>query len=230
MGGDMAVISGEGRRLLLVEDEELISRPLAKVLERSGFHVTVAASIGDALECLDRTLTENPFRHVVLDLQLPDGDGETILNLCDELPERPSVIVVASPEGVDSRRMAAFSGRCDYLPKPLMFDTLIELLTREHIPRLSQYAEEFGLNEQEVEVLQSAVEGLDIEETARQLGCEPATVRSLWTRLAQKTSTSDREQTLAHVIRWLTKREGSTGRSRAPRGLPKNVLKFPISE
>jgi DNA-binding response OmpR family regulator len=195
---------GSGR-ILLVEDEELVARSLGKALIRSGFSVTVAPTVGGAIDALERADGAAQFHHVVLDLGLPDGDGETVLDRCDELVNRPAVIVVAAPEGVDCRRMVAFSGRCDYLPKPLIFEALLVLLRRRRNGSIDDYGREFGLSERELAVLKLAINGLDVDATANRLGCRPGTIRTYWARVLHKTDARSREQSLSHVIRWLVR-------------------------
>jgi DNA-binding NarL/FixJ family response regulator len=201
-------------RVLLVEDEELVARPLTKALSRSGFDVAVATTIGDAVEALEGADSRQPFRFVVLDLGLPDGDGEAVLDHCETLANHPKVVVVAAPQNVDCRRMVAFADRCDYLPKPLIFESLLTLLRRKRHDSLDAYGKEFGLSEREVAVLKATVHGLDLDGTAAALGCRPGTVRTYWARLLKKTNAGSRAQSLGHVIRWMS---GELARARPHR-------------
>src|SRR5439155_21422638 len=59
------------RRILLIEDEESISEPLAAALEREGFAARVAGTAADGLEAFRSRGPEL----VLLDVMLPDGDG-----------------------------------------------------------------------------------------------------------------------------------------------------------
>ena len=61
--------------ILLVEDEQAITEPLAEALEREGFRPIVA---GSAREGLDRASSSMPDL-VLLDIGLPDGSG---LDVC----------------------------------------------------------------------------------------------------------------------------------------------------
>src|SRR5215204_3901904 len=61
-----------GRRtILMVEDEESITVPLAEALAREGFDTEVAGTASEALELARRV---NPDL-VLLDVMLPDGSG-----------------------------------------------------------------------------------------------------------------------------------------------------------
>ena len=61
-------------RVLLVEDDASAAGALRAVLTRRGWDVTIAATVADALERLDR----KPHC-LVLDLMLPDGSGLDVL-------------------------------------------------------------------------------------------------------------------------------------------------------
>ena len=71
-------MSHQKRTILIVEDEESITTPLAEALERDGFKAEIAHTVADALGC-GRTLRPDL---VLLDIGLPDGSG---LDVCREL-------------------------------------------------------------------------------------------------------------------------------------------------
>jgi DNA-binding response OmpR family regulator len=59
-----------GRRtILMVEDEESITVPLAEALEREGFDTRVTGTVREALESTEKALADL----VLLDVMLPDG-------------------------------------------------------------------------------------------------------------------------------------------------------------
>ena len=67
--------NGKRLKVLLVEDDAAITRTLNISLRSSGFDVTGARSGEDAL----RMMESNAFDAVVLDLGLPDGRGNDVL-------------------------------------------------------------------------------------------------------------------------------------------------------
>jgi DNA-binding response OmpR family regulator len=109
-------------RLLLVEDDESIGRPLTRTLEGQGYAVDWARTARAALDAVreDTAL-------VLLDLGLPDGDG---LAVCERLRERrPDVAIVmltARREEADVV-LGLNAGADDYVVKPFR---LAELLAR----------------------------------------------------------------------------------------------------
>ena len=86
-------------RILLVEDERSIAEPFARMLGREGFVATVAATAAGALEAFDR----EPPDLVLLDLNLPDGDGRDVAR---ELRSRSRVpIIMLTARGTETDRV-----------------------------------------------------------------------------------------------------------------------------
>ena len=107
-------------RVLIVEDDDAIARPLAKGLEREGLDVDRVETGTDAL---DHSATGD-FDVVLLDLGLPDRDG---FDVCRELRARsdvPIIVVTARSEEVD-RVVGLELGADDYIVKPFGFRELL---------------------------------------------------------------------------------------------------------
>ena len=101
------------RTILLVEDEESITTPLAEALERDGFHTEIAHTVADGL-AKGRTVRPDL---VLLDIGLPDGSG---LDVCRELRASSSVpIIILSARGEEADRVVGLElGADDYVVKP----------------------------------------------------------------------------------------------------------------
>jgi two-component system response regulator RegX3 len=101
------------RTILLVEDEESITTPLAEALERDGFRAEVAHTVADGLA---RGRAIRPDL-VLLDLMLPDGSG---LDVCRELRASSNVpIIILSARGEEADRVVGLElGADDYVVKP----------------------------------------------------------------------------------------------------------------
>ena len=100
-------------RILLVEDEEAISEPLAEHLERDGFAPEVAATIAEARDAYDR---ETPDL-ILLDVMLPDGDGRDLAREIRKESDVPIVMLTARGEEID-RVLGLELGADDYVVKP----------------------------------------------------------------------------------------------------------------
>jgi two-component system response regulator RegX3 len=101
------------RRILLVEDEASITKPLAEALEREGFETTVATTATEGLE-LGRSSSPDL---ILLDLMLPDGSG---FDVCRELRRTSDVpIVMLTARGDEADRIVGLEmGADDYVVKP----------------------------------------------------------------------------------------------------------------
>jgi two-component system, OmpR family, response regulator RegX3 len=108
------------RRILLIEDEESISEPLAAALEREGFAPLVVGTAGEGLEAF-RT---RPPDLVLLDVMLPDGDGREILRRIRESSRVPVVMLTARGEETD-RVVGLELGADDYVTKPFSAAELV---------------------------------------------------------------------------------------------------------
>lgn len=60
--------------VLIVEDDPATGKALRRLFRLKGWSVTLATTVADALE----SLTPPPY-FILLDLMLPDGDGEDVL-------------------------------------------------------------------------------------------------------------------------------------------------------
>ena len=101
------------RTILLVEDEESITTPLAEALERDGFKTEIAHTVEDGLA---KGKSVRPDL-VLLDIGLPDGSG---LDVCRELRASSSVpIIILSARGEEADRVVGLElGADDYVVKP----------------------------------------------------------------------------------------------------------------
>jgi len=118
--------AGPQRRLLYIEDNLLNAEVMRGILEqRPNIELEIAPTIEAGL----RALREHPPALLLLDWQLPDGDGLTLLGrLRDLSAAMPPVIVVsanAQPEQIAAAQMA---GARHYLTKPLDVRELLALV------------------------------------------------------------------------------------------------------
>jgi DNA-binding response OmpR family regulator len=104
-------------RLLLVEDDPAIAEPLVAGLERQGFEVHWVASGADALNA-------DPGDLVLLDLGLPDLDGQVVCRKLRDRSDVPIIVVTARSEEIERVALLEF-GADDYVVKPFGFRELV---------------------------------------------------------------------------------------------------------
>jgi two-component system cell cycle response regulator CtrA len=112
-------------RILLVDDDVMLTQSLCESLEQEGMHIDEADHGEDGLELAE--LYE--YQVMILDLGLPDMSGEEVLlNLRQKNPHLP-VLILSGEADVEARLSCLQNGADDYLIKP--FNTK-ELIARLH--------------------------------------------------------------------------------------------------
>lgn len=99
-------------KILVVEDEEKISRIVKSYLDQEGFTVSVVPTGQKALEAMQRGCDL-----VILDLMLPDMDGEAVCTAIRQFSDIP-VIILTAKSSEDERVRGLGLGADDYVVKP----------------------------------------------------------------------------------------------------------------
>ena len=117
-----------GVRVLVAEDNPINQQVITLMLEGWGASVTVAPSGRDALAALDR----ERFDLVLMDVQMPDGDGfqTTAAIRAREGGRSTRLPIVALTAQREDRTRCLLSGMDDYLSKPVVPAELADALDR----------------------------------------------------------------------------------------------------
>ncbi|KQS17094.1 response regulator transcription factor [Frigoribacterium sp. Leaf186] len=99
--------------ILIVEDEESLSEPLAFILQREGYQVTVAEDGPGAVAAFDKTGADL----VLLDLMLPGIPGTEVCRIIRTKSQVPIVMLTAKDSEVDIV-VGLELGADDYVTKP----------------------------------------------------------------------------------------------------------------
>jgi two-component system chemotaxis response regulator CheY len=125
-------------KILVVEDEIVSSQVLCSMLEQVG-EVHSAINGKEALEKFTDALdSSDPFKLVLLDIMMPEMDGQEALMRIRALEEERNlsiidtcrVIITTALNDQENLYQAYASGCTDYLVKPIKKDTLLKLLFR----------------------------------------------------------------------------------------------------
>lgn len=123
--------------VLLIDDDQLITEPLARSLRESGYTVLVAHSGRRGLE---KALEEDPDV-VVLDVLMPEMDGWEVCKALRQRSTVPILMLTALGDEVD-RILGLELGADDYLTKPFSTRELVArlraLLRRVRLDRASE--------------------------------------------------------------------------------------------
>ena len=112
--------------ILIVEDEKSLALEVNEFLTNEGFTVEHARTKRSAEE----KILSTSYDFILLDLNLPDGDGFDILKTLKSIKNRDDAVIILTARGaVDDRVEGLEQGADDYLAKPF---SLNELLARIH--------------------------------------------------------------------------------------------------
>ncbi len=138
-----------GHHILIVEDEQPIRRFLKASLTSEGYRISEAVSGEAGL----RMATAQPPDLVILDLGLPDIDGQVVLQRLREWYTAP--IIVLSARDQESQKVQALdSGADDYVTKPFgMGELLARMRTAmRHAHRVGPEATSIAIGELRVDL------------------------------------------------------------------------------
>lgn len=113
-------------RVLLVDDDELLARSIARPLRLAGYTVILAAHGQEALELL----AEEEVDVVLTDVWMPVMDGWTLLRTIKAQQPALPVILFTGLAFPNQEANAREQGAAEFLAKPLRLDRLLEVLER----------------------------------------------------------------------------------------------------
>ncbi len=111
--------------VLVVDDEDSICQVLDDRLTDWGHRVVTALTLQEARQAL----TQGALDLVLLDVNLPDGNGVELLEDIRELAEPPAVVVMSARGSIEIAVSAIRRGARDFLSKPISSATLRRLMT-----------------------------------------------------------------------------------------------------
>jgi len=109
------------KKILLVEDDALLNKTLTYNLISEGYDIESAMNAGIAAELLAQT----EYDMVLLDINLPDGNGYDLCRLIK--PENPDTLVIFLPANdQESDQIRGYEvGAVDYITKPFSIRALL---------------------------------------------------------------------------------------------------------
>jgi DNA-binding NarL/FixJ family response regulator len=203
-------------RVLIVDDHPMVREGLRSMLAGAAAACDEAASAEEALAKLARARPDL----ILLDLNLPDGDGLTLLRRIKELSPRSTVVIVTMHDQPEHVREALRLGAAGYVvkgatrrellaavraategevvvPPGLLAQILAEGSERKEArPRVTE-----ELTPVELEVLQLVSQGLTNREIAERLRWSVGNVKKYVQRILDKLAVSDRTQAAVEAVR-----------------------------
>jgi len=170
----------------------------------SPFQATTVQEARDLLVTLRHAQT--PVSHLVVDLDLPDGPGEVVLDAAKVAFPRSRVLTFA--DNLNAQRACALVGRSTHLPRAgLTPEALLDVLLRQEDRSIEAFAAVLALSRREFAVLLCMIEGLSIAEMAVRLRCKASTIKTYSQRIYNKARRGSQTELLGLLVLWLTSSE-----------------------
>lgn len=113
-------------RILVVEDDPVVARVTELILQRAGHHPVLVRDFLSGMSALD-----DPVDAVILDLNLPGGNGLDLLrHLREELGSSTAVVILSALKQEDVLIKGLKLGATDFLTKPFSPQELLLRLER----------------------------------------------------------------------------------------------------
>jgi two-component system response regulator AtoC len=114
--------------ILIVDDEDNARFNIGAFLKSRGYETIAAATLAEARQSIDQGNADI----ILLDVQLPDGYGTSLLEETTSLPMRPPIILITAFGEVDMAVNAMKNGATDFLQKPIKLAELENSVRRAY--------------------------------------------------------------------------------------------------
>ena len=118
-------------KILIVDDEPSGRRVLEVYLRSQQFSVSTAGTLAEA----DRLIQQECFDLLLVDLDLPDGDGCEWLQRASNTESRPIALVISGNGNGDCASRCLRAGAFDYIAKPYPLEALTAAMERAAVYR-----------------------------------------------------------------------------------------------
>lgn len=189
-------------RLLIVEDDELVQRSLARFFSKF-FDPQVVATAREAFESLRG---HRSWVGAVIDWKLPDQDGiELLAQVREDWPILPVLVVTAHVDPACINRVQEL--RAEFIVKPIRAENLSafaqRVVGRPPLHTLKRSLDEIARNRRfsptEHEVVTLIIDGVARSELAARLGVTENTVKTFVKRLLLKAEATSLDQLLQEI-------------------------------
>jgi two-component system response regulator AtoC len=112
--------------VLIVDDEETARSNIGSFLNNLGYEAFGVATLSEAKEKIRRGEADI----ILLDVQLPDGYGPSLLEDTIRMPVRPPIILITAYGDIEMAVDAMKNGAVDFLTKPIQLSRLEQSIRR----------------------------------------------------------------------------------------------------
>lgn len=109
------------KKVLVIDDEQIVRISCERTLAPEGYEVTSASSTNEGLELFEK----NSFDLILLDIKMPDMDGIEALKKIKAAKPETNVIMITGYSTVDTAVKTLKLGAINYIEKPFTPDILL---------------------------------------------------------------------------------------------------------
>lgn len=109
------------KKILLLEDDNLLAQTLQELLESEGYEITLANSGNEAIDAS----YDNSFDLYIFDINLPDINGLELLKSLRDADDTTQTIFISALADLNSISKAFEVGAYDYIKKPFFPEELL---------------------------------------------------------------------------------------------------------
>lgn len=172
------------KRLLMLDDDNVLRRTLARSMEQRGFTVSQVAAVSEA----SALIASSAFEYAVLDLKLEDGNGLDVVTHLRAVSPECRIIILTGFGNIATAVAAVKAGAVDYLPKPSNPDEIERALLQKEGVLPGPPKDPMSADRVRWEHIQRVFEQCDrnVSETARRLKMHRRTLQRILAKHAPR--------------------------------------------
>lgn len=163
---------------LIVDDDDIFCGVLARAIERRGFHVAAARSVGEAQQLIEKRAPD----YAIVDLRIGNDSGLGLIRQLAAISPPPKSVVLTGYGSIATAVEAIKLGALHYLTKPVEVDEILAALQGDGAPAAqpaTQQPRPLSVRRAEWEHIQRVLSnhGGNISAAARALGIHRRTLQ-----------------------------------------------------
>ena len=176
-------VQGE-KSLLIVEDDKSFLQRLARAMEARGFAVTIAESVGEGIQQVEKVAPA----YAVVDMRLGDGTGLDVIAALKARRPDARAIILTGYGNIATAVNAVKIGAVDYLSKPADADDVVAALLALEGRKPEPPEHPMSADRVRWEHIQRIYElcGRNVSETARRLNMHRRTLQRILAKRAPR--------------------------------------------
>ncbi len=128
VGSSVETVPAVPRRVMVIDDDEVMLLSCRRVLEKDGYEVETFANGASGI----RRVVERPPELLLVDLKMPELDGIQVIERVRQAAPEVVIAVITGYATVATAVDALKAGAYDFLPKPFTPDELRLIVNRGH--------------------------------------------------------------------------------------------------